>query len=113
MAGIPVISYLPVLQGALHNLCIFFRHRSKPDVLGSGIKRLEHIRSRILEKERISADLLGVSYFYKPIPLEKDRCSLGTADRQLFRSVIATREDMSELLLDESSDKCCEETDCR
>jgi hypothetical protein len=112
-AGIPMISYLYEVRGVLHNLCIFFRYRSKPDNLDSGIARFEHIQSRILEKEKISPDLVSASNFYEPIPLEKDRCSLETADRLLFISVMATRGDMSELLLAESSDSCYEETDCR
>jgi hypothetical protein len=106
-------SYLNKVWGALHNLCIFFRHRYEPNDLGSGIKKFEHIRSRILEKERISPDLISLPYYYEPILFEKSHCSLETADRQLFCSVMATRGDMSDLLLAESSDRCSEETNCR
>jgi hypothetical protein len=93
--------------------CIFFRDPFKNNDFESGIEQLEHIRSRILEKEMISPDPASVPYINKPIPMEKTPCSLETADQQLFRSVMATRGDITELLLAESSDRCWEETDCR
>jgi len=108
-----MISYLKEVRDVLHNLWIFFRHRCEPNDVGSGIEKLEQIRSRILEKGRISPDLKSLPYCYEPIPLEKGHRSLETADRQLFSSVKATGRDMSELLLAESSDRCCEDTDCR
>jgi hypothetical protein len=113
MSGIPITLYLKKLRGGLLKIYIFLKNPYGSGDTESGIEELERFHTFILQKDEPKSVFSPPPSQYEPMLEDRNRCSLDSADIQLFRSIVATRLEIRELLVVENSEISPEETECR